>query len=210
VIEVIDNGAGIRADVRDRIFDPFVTTKPSGEGTGLGLFISREIVVGLGGSIHVESEVGRGTRMRVRLPAAAPVAASSNPPRRSPTPEGPRDRILVIDDEDSIGVSLRRALEGEANVVITASGPEALALLETDQDFQAILCDVVMPELDGVAVYEYVRERYPILGERFFFMTGGALSGETRSFLATMQGRLIEKPFSIDELRALLRRRGSR
>jgi two-component system cell cycle sensor histidine kinase/response regulator CckA len=208
VIDVIDNGGGIGDDLRARLFDPFVTTKPAGEGTGLGLFISREILHGLGGSIDVESELGRGTRMRVTVPAAAAVTVSSTPPRRSPLPDEPRARVLVIDDEDSIGLSLRRALEGEASVVVATSGLEALALLEADPSFDVILCDVVMPDVDGVAVFERARGLDPALGERFVFMTGGVLSPDTHAFLATMHNRLLEKPFSIDQLRPLLRRRG--
>ncbi len=206
VVDVIDNGAGIPEELRARLFDPFVTTKPAGEGTGLGLFISREIVVGLQGSIEVESEVGRGTRMRVTLPAAAAAVASSAPPRRSPLPTDPRARVLVVDDEDSIGLSLRRALEGEASVVVATSAREALALLDGDQAFDVILCDVVMPDLDGVALFERVRARCPALAARFVFMTGGVLSAETHAFLSSMHGRLLEKPFSTDELRTILRR----
>jgi signal transduction histidine kinase/CheY-like chemotaxis protein len=204
VIEIIDNGPGIPEELRARIFDPFVTTK--GEGTGLGLFISREIVVALGGSIEVNSALGRGTRMRVVLPAAAERLVSVPPARQSPAPNSPRIRVLVIDDEDSIGISLRRALEGEVTVVVTTSGLEALELLERDRTFDAIVCDVVMPEMDGVAVYDRVRALYPTLAERFLFMTGGALSTETRAFLSSMQSRVIEKPFSTDDLRDKLRR----
>ena len=206
VIEVVDNGPGIPEELRARIFDPFVTTKPAGEGTGLGLFISREIVLALGGVIEAHSEVGRGTRMRVVLPAAPAQIASSNPPRAS-TANRAGGRMLVIDDEDSIGISLRRALEGEVSVVVTTGGLEALELLERDRAFDAILCDVVMPDVDGVAVHERIRVLYPELEQNFLFMTGGALSPETRAFLESMQGRLIEKPFSTDELRERLRRR---
>ncbi|MGZ5970243.1 MAG: hybrid sensor histidine kinase/response regulator, partial [Polyangiales bacterium] len=208
VVEVIDNGAGIPPSLRTRIFDPFVTTKPVGEGTGLGLFISREIVTGLGGIIEVESDVGVGTRLRVTLPAV-PVTSPSSAPRKSTRPSSGPARVLVIDDEDSIGVSVRRALEGESRVVIATSGREALALLEQDRDFDVILCDVIMPDLDGLAVHANVLARDPALAKRFVFMTGGVLTSETRAFLASMHGRFLEKPFAIDELREVLRRRMS-
>jgi len=206
-VEVRDNGPGIRPDLRARIFDPFVTTKPIGEGTGLGLFISREIVTGLGGSIDVASEPGQGTCMRVVLPGTTKTVGSSNPPRRISVPGAPRRRVLVIDDEDSIGLSLRRALGDEMSVVIATGGREALALLEADREFDVILCDVVMPDMDGVAVYRAVQERVPELGPRFVFMSGGALTADARAFVAEMHGRFIEKPFAVDDLRELLLRR---
>src|SRR5262249_35857593 len=153
-------------------------------------------VTGLGGTIEVESEVSVGTRLRVSLPPAQ-VSSPSSVPRRNHTPDAGPARILVIDDEDSIGVSVRRALEGESRVVIATSGREALALLETDRAFDVILCDVIMPDLDGIAVHAQVQERDPFLAKRFVFMTGGVLTTETRAFLTSMQGRFLEKPFAI-------------
>ncbi len=207
VVEIADNGAGIPDELRDRIFDPFVTTKPAGEGTGLGLFISRDIVTAAGGSIDVESAFGRGTRMTVTLPAAALSAGSSAPPKRHLARPPRVGRLLVVDDEDSIGVSVRRALEGDFNVVIATSGREALALLDADREFDVILCDVVMPDLDGVGVYEAARALDPRLADRFVFMSGGLLASEARAFLGGLQGRLVDKPFAVDELRTVLRRR---
>lgn len=206
-IEVRDNGQGIHPDLLARIFDPFVTTKPSGEGTGLGLFISREIVHGLGGKITVDSEQGRGTTMRVVLPATTKTVSSSAPPRRITANFGRRRRVLVIDDEDWIGLSLRRAFEDDMAVVIATGGREALALLEEDRTFDVILCDIVMPEFDGLAVYREIEARNPDLARRFVFMSGGALTADARALVAQMQGRFIEKPFAVEELRALLQRR---
>lgn len=206
-IEVRDSGPGVPAELRGRIFDPFVTTKPSGEGTGLGLFISREIVQGLGGHIHVESEPGRGTSMRVVLPATTKSASSSSPPRRVTAPFNRRRRLLVIDDEDWIGLSLRRAFEEEMSVVTATGGREALALLEEDRSFDAVLCDIVMPEVDGLAVFREIEARDPELARRFVFMSGGALTADAQALVTQMQGRFIEKPFAVEELRALLHRR---
>jgi len=207
LVEVRDNGPGIRPDLRARIFDPFVTTKPAGEGTGLGLFISREIVTALGGRIEIDSDPGQGTCMRVIMPATTKAITSSAPPRRVLPPGAPKRRLLVIDDEDSIGLSLRRALEDEMSVVIATSGREALALFEHDRNFDVVLCDIVMPDLDGLAVYRDVEATDPVLARKFVFMSGGALTAEARALVSQMQGRFIEKPFAVDDLRALLDRR---
>jgi len=207
VVEVSDNGPGIPPSLRARIFEPFVTSKPVGEGTGLGLFISHEIVAALGGRIDVESEPSAGTCMRVTLPPADAAARSSSQPLRPLTAVLQRRRILVVDDEDSIGVSIRRAIEDETSVVVATSGQEALALLEGDRAFDIVLCDVVMPEMDGLELYQAVAGLDAMLAARFLFMTGGALTAEARAALVNARGRLLEKPFTVDELRRELARR---
>jgi PAS domain S-box-containing protein len=211
VVEIADDGPGIPPEIRARIFEPFVTTKPAGEGTGLGLFISREITQALGGTIEVESEVGRGTTTRVRLPPSAQAGRlSSIPAQADASPAGdtaPREgRLLVIDDEDSIALSIRRALAGEWRVVTAASGHEGLALLEGDRDFDAVVCDLMMPDLDGASVHAAVRRFDPRLAGRFVFMTGGAVRPSVRDAIRETRARLLEKPFSIDDLRTALRR----
>lgn len=210
VVTVSDNGPGIPAPLRDRLFEPFVTSKPVGEGTGLGLFISRELVTALGGQVDVESEPGRGTRMTVTLPAARPSAGSIAAPPSAASAPPKRTRILVVDDEDSIGTSIRRALADEMAVVVATSAREALALLEEDRAFDAVLCDVVMPEMDGLTLHDRVTELDAPFAARFLFMTGGTLGGETRPALALRRGTVLEKPFTVDELRDALVRHGAR
>ncbi len=203
VVEIADNGPGIEPAMRARVFEPFVTSKA--QGTGLGLFISRDLVHAMGGTLELTSEVGQGARMIVTLPV--PDAHASVPPAspRAVDPPVSRRRLLVVDDEDSIGSSIRRALEGEMNVVTATSAREALARLAEDPAFDVVLCDVVMPELDGLALQEAVAGRDADLARRFVFMTGGTLAGETRAALAARRGRLLEKPFTVDELRRALR-----
>jgi len=205
VVEVGDTGCGIPPEVRSRIFDPFFTTKPVGAGTGLGLSISQGIVSALGGFIEVESTPGAGSVFRVRLPAArveAPGLAPAAPPPRL-DPPARRARLLVVDDDPLVGAGILRALP-EHDVVVAAGGREALTLLESGARFDRILCDVVMPEMDGSAFRSWLSALWPEMLARTTFMTGGAYTESTTAFVATLEGRHLEKPIRLDDLRRTL------
>ncbi|MCA9516749.1 MAG: response regulator, partial [Myxococcales bacterium] len=142
-IDVIDTGPGIPPATLERIFDPFFTTKPSGVGTGLGLVICQRIVTTFGGRILVDSEVGRGTTFTIVLPIAeeeraAPAAAASKAPAPAPAPR--RGRILCIDDEPTISMTLKRLLQGEHDVTTCSGGEEALALIAAGERYDVVLC----------------------------------------------------------------------
>jgi len=207
VVEVADNGRGIESGHLGRIFDPFFTTKPPGEGTGLGLSIVDNIVRGMGGEISVTSRPGEGTAFRVRLPAATgPRRArrSSSGALRVTTPaEGSQGRVLVIDDDAMVARSLRRVLAGH-EVVVAEGGATALAILEADQGFDVVLCDLMMPEVSGMDVFEAVADRHVGLGDRFVFMTGGAFTPRARAFLDRVANERFEKPFDPNEVRLLV------
>jgi PAS domain S-box-containing protein len=214
IVEVRDNGCGIPATLQQRIFEPFFTTKGAGGGTGLGLSISSAIVKGLGGALSVESAPGQGSAFRVSLPAAAPGAASdvrsAPPPGHSPAlgeAAGPgRPRVLVIDDEWAVAKTLERILSKDCEVVVTNHGREALPLLLDDKQpsFDIILCDLMMPEPSGEAVYAEVARRRPEVAARFVFMTGGAFTPRGRQFLDSVPVEVIEKPFDLKRLRRLV------
>ncbi len=208
VIEISDNGPGIQAEVLPRIFESFFTTKPRGMGTGLGLPISLGIVRGLGGEIVVESRKGEGATFRVRLPAGESIAPVVSVPAPAATRARgyQRRRILAVDDEALLLKAYRRML-GDAHELVTAlGGPEALRILERDAAFDAILCDLQMPEMSGVELYAAVRERFPALGDRFVFVTGGAFSNDARRFLEESVAAVIQKPFRLEDLLALIDR----
>jgi signal transduction histidine kinase/CheY-like chemotaxis protein len=208
VVEVADNGPGIPDDILPRIFESFFTTKPRGMGTGLGLPISLGIVRSLGGEILVDTRKGDGATFRVRLPAEvgsvpapAPSAAAAPPPRGYP-----RRRVLAVDDEALLLKAYRRMV-GDAHELTTAlGGHEALRLLERDAGFDVILCDLQMPEMSGMELHAAVRARMPALSERFVFVTGGAFSSDARRFLEESVAAVIQKPFRLDDLLALIER----
>ncbi|MBN8230408.1 PAS domain S-box protein [Corallococcus macrosporus] len=199
MVEVRDTGSGIAPEVMGRIFDPFFTTKPVGVGTGLGLSICHGIISGLGGDILVESTVGKGSTFRVVLPSPLPDPAVRPPEAAVPdVPVVPRGRVLVVDDEPAVGRVLQRLLRGH-DVEVATSGRQALERMAQAPGFDAVLCDVMMPDLAGRDVYEAVRREYPGLERRFVFVSGGAFTSGAREFLERIPNPLLEKPF--DEAR---------
>jgi two-component system cell cycle sensor histidine kinase/response regulator CckA len=208
VIEVSDTGPGIADEHLPRIFDPFYTTKPAGLGVGLGLAICHGIVSSLGGEISVSSEAKRGTIFRVVLPFAPEDSASRRALASADAPlesEAAPARILIIDDEPLLGQTLLYAFKGRHDVVICTSGRDALSRLEKDARFDLVLCDLMMPDVSGSAVYEAVKRSYPGLVRCFVFMTGGAFTERAREFLAKHPGAQLEKPFNIEDIERILR-----
>lgn len=201
-IAVSDSGVGIPDDVLRRLFDPFSTTKRRGQGSGLGLAISKRIVDGFGGRILVDSEVGRGTTVTVVLPCAAPPptrTATLDPSRERVRSGGPRARVLIVDDEQSIVRALTRVLSHH-DVVTAHDGRTALALMSRGTPFDVILCDLMMPGMPGSELYEQVCAIRPELGPRFVFMTGGAFTTAGSAFLDTLGARVLVKPFDPSEV----------
>ena len=193
-VEIRDTGAGIAPEHLPRIFDPFFTTKPLGTGTGLGLSICHGIVTALGGTIEVESELGKGSTFRVLLPPAPPLVAL--PPARP--------RVLVVDDDALVGSAVRRALAGDHDVTLATSGRAALALLQAGQTFDAMVSDLLMPDLTGMELHDEVTRLDPELASRTAFMTGGAYTGAAQTFAGRMGDRVVAKPFDLKALRAVV------
>lgn len=206
VVEIRDTGHGIRPEDMSRLFDPFFTTKPVGQGTGLGLSISRQTVEQYGGRIEVESEVGRGTVFRIVLPAFQE-APESSPESVVPTAEGARrGRILVVDDEPGIGRIVQRMLRAEElEVEVLLAGRLALARIEAGERFDLILCDLMMPDMTGIDLYEVLMERFPDQARVMIFVTGGAFTTRAKAFLDRVSNLRVDKPFDARNLRALVR-----
>lgn len=204
-IEVADNGSGIPTEILEHVFVPFVTTKPSSVGTGLGLSICHRIITRLGGQIEVESSPDRGTTVRVTLPAAAQVQSSRPEPLSASNEAERRARVLIVDDEPVLLDTLQSLLESSHEVVTAESGRRALEVLETDPQFDVILCDLMMSEFTGMDVYEGVQNVQPGLEERIIFMTGGAFTNATRRFLAQVDNPCLDKPFTVEEVFDLIR-----
>ena len=210
-VQVSDTGPGIPPEILDRIFDPFFTTKPVGLGTGLGLWICQGIVTSLGGQITAESRPGEGATFRVVLPSAVSVDRPSTPepPPAAPAPDARRLALLVVDDESAIGRTLAIALADEFEVTTATSGRAALAVLAGEPRFDVVLCDLMMPDVSGMDVHERIARERPELAKRFVFVTGGAFTERARKFVDEVGLPVIEKPFDLAKLPALLRERAA-
>jgi PAS domain S-box-containing protein len=210
-IEIADTGCGIAPSVREHIFDPFFTTKPIGAGSGLGLSICHGIVASFGGEIALTDTGEEGSTFRVIVPASDAATAAAASPGRSTGAARGRARILVVDDEPHVAEIIARALESY-DVTVAESGKRAHALCEA-QHFDVILCDVTMPDFDGVDLWEALHAAGQGLERRMAFMTGGTFAARAREFLARVPNRCIEKPFGItpleETIEAVLRGEGA-
>ena len=203
VIEVSDTGAGIPAGLVPHVFEPFVTTKSPGGGSGLGLYLCHNIVRSLGGDIAIASTSVAGTTVRVSLPRAA------EPPQvdavQATAPVATSDQrlaVLAVDDEPGVRAILAHLL-ARHDVTLAGSGREAIAALD-ERRFDVILCDMMMPDLTGMDVHAHVAAHAPELLDRMIFLTGGAFTDQARAFLAAPGRRSITKPFRAEEVREVV------
>jgi signal transduction histidine kinase/CheY-like chemotaxis protein len=203
VIEVSDTGPGIPQDIIDRIFDPFFTTKQAETGTGLGLAISRGIVNSLGGRLTVHSIVGEGTTFRIVLPAHQPLVQKESEPGEPASATRRRACILLVDDEPLLRKAIHWMLSSEHDVTM-ADGAAAARELMKAQRFDLVLCDLIMPRVGGIDLYQELLASDPAHAERMVFMTGGAFQSRVAKFVAEMGERCIQKPFGREHLVAFM------
>ena len=236
VAAVEDTGAGIPASIRELIFEPFFTTKSHELGNGLGLAVSAEIIYAHGGEIDFVPLADGGTRFEVRLPMTEQTIqpGESQESHKDPAPlvrpvyhdsghtapslalnsERPlqrgRTRILLIDDEPSLLRAFRRLLIPYHEVVMAATGQQALDILAGDTDFDGVICDFSMPDIDGISIYETVAARDRELADRIVFCTGGPVSGRGRRFIESTSNTVLDKPVPPERLLGAIEQLGKR
>ena len=201
LIEVSDNGPGIPSHILPRIFEPFYTTKPVGVGTGLGLYICKNLVERMDGTLEVETTEGAGTLFRIRLQSVEKDQADTEVlDAGSPVPVSEKKvRILVVDDEEDIGNLLKDVLF-EHDVEVSLNGVDALQRIQR-QPYELILCDLMMPQMTGMELYNACVGDDQQLGERFIFLSGGAVTVGAQEFLHRVPQPRLSKPFSPTLLR---------
>ena len=202
LVEVEDSGSGIPADVKDKIFEPFFTTKEVGKGTGLGLSTVFGIVKQSGGFIFVDSEAGRGAVFRIFLPRYAPEEKETS--QKADTPKVAADYtgqgvVLLVEDEDAVRSIGARALSSRGFTVLeAATGMEALEVVErVDGKIDLVVSDVVMPEMDGPAMFAELRKRG--VAAKVIFVSGYAEEAFAKNLPEGDFG-FLAKPFSIKQL----------
>ena len=210
VVKVMDNGAGISPSLLGRIWDPFFTTKEEGVGTGLGLSVVHSIVTEHGGVVDVHSELGRGTEFIVRLPivgapdedeAITVPVDDADTGGAELTPLGRALDILVVDDEAAIISFLTRFLSSRGHAVVGASdGLHALRIAE-QFTFDVVVCDLHMPEMDGVELIRRMRMLPSCSGTRYVLSSGDGPGSPMmgRAEALSVDG-LLAKPYTIDQL----------
>ena len=201
VLEVVDDGRGMDAATLARAFEPFFTTKDVGEGTGLGLSVIHGIVAQAKGFIDATSEIGRGARFAVHLPAAGlGQGAQTQASRGVATAGAGRKRLLVVEDEPQVLAMAVSILERQGFEVIAAPGAdEALALVEELGSFDLLIMDMVLPGISGVRLAAMLREHRPELPVLF-------VSGYTDDAVSALGGQdlgsapFLPKPYSAAQL----------
>jgi len=206
-VAVNDTGAGMDAATVERIFEPFFTTKAPGTGTGLGMAMVYGLTKQHGGFVHVYSEVGVGTAVKVYVPRSAAVAtaAAAAPPELDQLVGG-SETILLVEDKEELRTTTRRVLERLGYTVIEAAdGEEGLALHRAERSrIDLILSDVLMPKLGGPALYQAVRETDP--AARFLFTSGYSENDIGQRSLLEPGVLFVAKPWTISDLARQVRK----
>ncbi len=205
-ITVRDSGTGMSLEVQAHLFEPFFTTKDVGKGTGLGLSTVYAIVQQCGGAIAVHSAIGEGSTFIIYLPRA--VTDVVQPATGAPLPvrDGGRETILVVDDEETVRVAVRRILQKSGyRVVVASSGPEALdELAAHGGEVALVLTDMVMPGMGGRELIERISGGFPAV--RIVCMSGYTDDAALRLGQLAGEHAFVAKPFTIIELTATIRR----
>ncbi len=203
-LTVRDNGCGMSQDVVERIFDPFFTTKPVGQGTGLGLSIVHGIMRSSGGAVTVQSELGKGTAFHLYFPAAAVASPSDSTGVHQALSPGRGQRVLFIDDEDSV-VRLATLNLTRMGYRVTGCTEPAAALREFQRDpdaFDAVVTDLSMPGMTG---FDCARTMLAVRPELPIVMTSGYIRPEDEALAREIGIRSVcSKPDALRELGELL------
>ncbi len=201
VISVEDTGSGIPDHLQQKIFEPFFTTKPRHVGTGLGLSLSAEIVRKHAGTIDMASS-SQGTRFEVRLPLNTNLTPNV---RVSRAPESNTDRharrVLVVDDDRAILRAVQRHLvHAYGYEVVTSSVPEDALEIVAQGSFDVVICDLMMPDMDGLHFYDTVQHRLSERRPAFVFLSGGVFSQRIRDSVDAGDVPLVPKPIDFEDL----------
>jgi two-component system NtrC family sensor kinase len=204
-ITVSDTGQGIPEEIRDRVFEPYFTTKKPDKGTGLGLSQVYGFARQSEGAVTFETMSGRGTTFTLLLPRSREPLHQEQPPTAPVDIPEPR-RVLLVEDNPDVAVIAQDYLKQCGCTVVHADSAEvAIELLKTDPDIALVFSDIVMPGMNGLELARLVRDHYPGIG---LILASGY---SEKAALALAEGfALLNKPYSLDTLRQALARASGR
>jgi CheY-like chemotaxis protein len=203
MIGVSDTGVGMSADVVAKAIDPFFTTKPVGEGTGLGLSMVYGFAKQICGHLRIYSEVGHGTTIKLFLPRALQDAVRLEGPLEE-APQGHGETILVVEDDATVRLILADALrELGYDVLLASDARPAIPILQSDRRIDLMMSDVVLPHINGRKLAEIARAWRPAL--KILFVTGYAEQATYRGDFLDGGMDMLTKPFALDELGSKVR-----
>lgn len=208
-VEVTDTGMGMDEETKEKLFEPFFTTKPAGRGTGLGMSMVYGLMKQHKGMVHVYSELGQGTTVRLYFPVAEDAEAVGTKPSTGGCAEGSTEgseTILLAEDEAGIRRATKRALERKGyRVLVAEDGEEAFERLQQHEDEIAlVISDMVMPKLGGRQLAEAIREagiQVPLL-----FTSGYSAETTADGYSLPSGVQFLQKPWTLDDLLASVRR----
>lgn len=209
VIEVADRGPGVPAKLRARLFEPFYSTKPAGDGTGLGLTVVQAVAAGHGGRVEIDDTPGGGATFRLVLPlASSSVPSRPTPPRPASNDARPLlrgARVLVADDEPVICRVIERACTRHGMTTVSAGGAAEAQQALREHDLDLVLLDVRMPDGGGIEVFRTIQAEYPHLVGRTLFMSGD-MSRDMADIVGRGYAGILDKPFDLHTLLDTLER----
>jgi CheY-like chemotaxis protein len=197
-LSVADTGEGMDEEIKTRLFEPFFSTKERGKGTGLGLAMVYGIAKQNGGAVSVDSKPGAGTVFRIYLPCIDDPLTASTPPLRVASPAG-NETVLLVEDNDMVRHLARQILVRLGYTVLEAcNGDEAIRISATCPAIHLLLSDIIMPGMNGVALYLKLRNTSPDM--KAMFMSGYAEDAIMRQDVLPAGAEFIQKPFNIEDL----------
>jgi CheY-like chemotaxis protein len=200
-----DDGLGITKENLGHLFEPFFTTKDVGEGTGLGLSLSRSIILEHGGRMSVESEFGHGATFIIEIPIveSPPVEiTTSNQVGTVKSTAVKKGKILVVDDEPGVRALLEKVLIPIGYQVDTINDAKiATDKLDAGEIYDVILLDLRMPGMNGKELYAHILEKTPVLKGKVVIVTGDVMGSDVKDFLAKNNLSYLAKPFDMKLLK---------
>ncbi len=198
VIEVRDTGVGMTPEVLEKVYEPFFTTKPIGQGTGLGLSMVYGFARQSGGFVRIDSHVGEGTTVRIHLPAAD-AEATRDADEPTTAPDGDGQSVLIVEDDESVRLLVHEVLADLGyDPIEVGDAPAAIDVLSSDRAIELMITDVGLPGMNGQELADFARGRRPDLP--ILFVTGYAANVASRGGLLGARMAVITKPFALDTL----------